>query len=419
MAKKRLWIALLAVPICVVSMLFTSAEKLRPASAAGVIDPTCTSSSPCIEYDNNGSGPGIRGVSLIGNGSNGITKVNSTSPTNSREGVFGNDLSTSGTYNAGVRGLSVRGTGVLGQSTSGTGVSGASTNSYGVSATSTNNAAVIGQSTNYLGVYGIGPTYGVYGSATTGYGAVGVSNYLGAYGSGGTYGLYGTSSSGRGVFAQSSTGLAFEGHTSGNGTGSLGLLVTNTAGQGGEFDGGYAGIVVKSNSFPLVATNASGANEFYVDGSGNLYYHGTLNSFAVTRTGNVAISYTAKTTSPVVEDTGSAQLINGVATVALDPSFAQTMDPGVPYHVMLTPDGDTRGLFVASKGPSGFIVREIQGGHDSLAFDYHIYATAFGHARERMIVMTRAAATAMGPKVPATARQPLLTPVVPRLKLVP
>src|ERR1700730_14527908 len=132
MNTKRLRIALFAIPVCLISVLIIGAQRSHPANAGGVIDPTCTSSNPCIEYDNNGTGPGIRGVSLIGNGSNGITRVNSTSATNGREGVFGNDMSTSGSFNSGVRGLSVRGTGVSGASTNGLGVSGSSTNSYGV-----------------------------------------------------------------------------------------------------------------------------------------------------------------------------------------------------------------------------------------------------------------------------------------------
>jgi hypothetical protein len=91
-------------------------------------------------------------------------------------------------------------------------------------------------------------------------------------------------------------------------------------------------------------------------------------------------------------------LINGVAMVALDAAFAQTIDPRVPYHVMLTPDGDTRGLFVASKGPNGFVVREVQGGRGSLTFDYHIYAPALGHPNDRMAVVTRDIASSIMPK---------------------
>ena len=71
----------------------------------------------------------------------------------------------------------------------------------------------------------------------------------------------------------------------------------------------------------------------------------------------------------------------------LDSTIAQTIDSGTPYQVLITPEGDTRGLYVASKTGTGFVVREVGGGRDSLSFDYHIYATALGRARERMAMV--------------------------------
>lgn len=132
---KRWIIAASALAVTLVAGAF--AVGFRPAGADRVamtkaltshqiapIDPTCTSSSPCIAYDNHGTGPGIRGVSVNGNGVAGTTKNISTSSATGRSGLFGNDISTSGLFNAGVRGLSVRGAGVSGQSTSGAGVFG-------------------------------------------------------------------------------------------------------------------------------------------------------------------------------------------------------------------------------------------------------------------------------------------------------
>jgi len=113
MINKRLRLVLFALPLVAVAVLTVGAVRSHPPGG-GVIDPTCTSSSPCIEYDNDGSGPGIRGISIGGNGLAGSTEFISTSTTNFREGLIGNDISTSGVYNAGVRGLSVRGTGVVG-----------------------------------------------------------------------------------------------------------------------------------------------------------------------------------------------------------------------------------------------------------------------------------------------------------------
>jgi hypothetical protein len=71
---------------------------------------------------------------------------------------------------------------------------------------------------------------------------------------------------------------------------------------------------------------------------------------------------------------------------------------------MLTPDGDTKGLFVASKSPSGFVVREVQGGHATISFDYHIYATSLGQAGQRMTELTPAQSAAVMPHAPAVTR---------------
>jgi len=198
MNTKRLRIFLFAIPVCLISVLIIGAQRPHPASAGGVIDPTCISSLPCIEYDNNGTGPGIRGISVNGNGLAGSTKNNSTSPATGREGLIGNDISTSGIYNAGVRGLSARGAGVAGQSTSGTGVQGVSSNSVGVQGVSNISDAVQGvigsgiASSFHAGVAGIDRStsgitnQGVYGQSTNGIGVQAVSsNFIGAQVTGG------------------------------------------------------------------------------------------------------------------------------------------------------------------------------------------------------------------------------------------
>jgi hypothetical protein len=167
------------------------------------------------------------------------------------------------------------------------------------------------------------------------------------------------------------------------------------------------------NAYPLVARDTSNNNLFYVDGLGNVFYHGTLNHFLITNTGSVARSFTPTAASPTIEDDGTARLVNGEATVTLDPAFAHSIDLHRVYHVMLTPDGDTRGLYTAVKTPTSFTVREVQGGHGTLDFDYHIYAPSLGQAAVRMREMTRAQAASSGPRAvlaPHPVPQPPLRP---------
>jgi len=74
------------------------------------------------------------------------------------------------------------------------------------------------------------------------------------------------------------------------------------------------------------------------------------------------------------EDFGTAQLHSGVVEVALLPSFLDAVDIRQGYLVFLTPDGDSRGLYVAQKAADGFEVREHGGGKSNISFDYRLVA---------------------------------------------
>jgi hypothetical protein len=74
------------------------------------------------------------------------------------------------------------------------------------------------------------------------------------------------------------------------------------------------------------------------------------------------------------EDFGSGQLSNGTARMELEPTFAQTVNTHLDYHVFLTPRGECEGLYVTDLTPTGFEVRELHHGSSSVAFDYRIVA---------------------------------------------
>ncbi len=56
-------------------------------------------------------------------------------------------------------------------------------------------------------------------------------------------------------------------------------------------------------------------------------------------------------------------LVEGRGRVEFDPDFAAILgiDDG-HYHVFLTPEGDSNGLYVSSRSPTAFEVHEQQGG---------------------------------------------------------
>lgn len=106
------------------------------------------------------------------------------------------------------------------------------------------------------------------------------------------------------------------------------------------------------------------------------------------------------------EDAGSGQLSQGTASIRLDPTFAQTVNTGVEYHVFLTPKGDCEGLYVNHESPRGFEVHELRHGTSNIAFDYRIMAKRRGHENVRLADVTQRM------RIPSTAiHQPGARPV--------
>ena len=85
-----------------------------------------------------------------------------------------------------------------------------------------------------------------------------------------------------------------------------------------------------------------------------------------------------------MEDFGTGELERGVAVVKIDPAFAETVTADASYHVFITPNGDSEGLYVIRKTPTSFEVRESKGGTSSLSFDYRIVAKRRGYEADRL-----------------------------------
>lgn len=91
------------------------------------------------------------------------------------------------------------------------------------------------------------------------------------------------------------------------------------------------------------------------------------------RDGSMRLLYSMESPESWFEDFGRARLIRGRARVTLARDFAAVVRTA-DYHVFLTPQGDSRGLYVRRKTRTGFEVREQQGGTHSLAFSYRVVA---------------------------------------------
>lgn len=346
MTIKRLWIALLAIPVCLIPVLIIGAQKSQPANAGGVIDPTCVSSLPCIEYDNNGTGPAIRGIALGGNGVAGSTHINSTSATNARAGVFGKDDSTSGSFNSGVSGLSARGNGVLGNSNSGIGVQATSSNFIG--------ALVVGGLVDAVHFDNF-PALSIIGSVAGG----DFSDLIDA------------------CRPMTSSSLCFNTNSLFR-VSSLGDVVTS-----GEVFASTNGFFGRSLAVGGAVIPAAGD----VNIQGQYLKQNTCVSgcaISANSPGRAIASYGAQESVPTIEDFGEAQLVNGLAYVPLGADFANVIDRRPTYVVFITPEGPSRGLYVTHKTTSGFTVAENPDGHSTLAFAYRIVAKPYGSTASRL-----------------------------------
>jgi hypothetical protein len=103
--------------------------------------------------------------------------------------------------------------------------------------------------------------------------------------------------------------------------------------------------------------------------------HGFVKSAAVRgKDGTLVRLYCVESPESWFEDFGHGQLTNGSSTVTLEPGFAAVVKTE-DYHIFVTPHGEPKGpLYVSSKTPTGFMVREAGSGASSVAFDYRIVA---------------------------------------------
>jgi len=220
-------------------------------------------------------------------------------------------------------------------------------------------------------------------------GVAGIS--LGTSGNG--HGVYGNSHNGDGVYGDSNATQAsgVYGVSTGNGWGVYGEAGTSST---------YPAIVAEAdtdNSWIFDGFNNATSDFCYIDADGDLTCSGSVSGSVMEErqrnsSGRQVLTYSSQSASATIEDVGTARLSDGAANVQISPDFASVMDRQW-YYVFLTPLGDTRGLYVSVKTPSGFQVRETERGRDSLEFDYRIVAHPLGAGTDRL------------PAAPSTRRQ--------------
>lgn len=419
---------LLATAIVAAILAASSIGQVRAAIIGAM---SCALSTPCLEWNNTGNGDAIKGVSSRGNALHGQTNFKSAGKPSGKAGVLGEDLSTSGNLDSGVTGLSTNGAGVTGRSAAyngvegfsasvGSGVYGQSSSApgYGVagrntSSTHDNNGAGVLADGNAAsdGLHAF--AYGASANAVYAFAQYG-SAIVGNQGANATAPLlslnYSGSSANAIIRAVGPAGDVLDVYSSGvlvvpgqvhSGVvfGNTGAFVTPLNGSGLPLEAGSSNLPSGADLFDatsqgIVKMRVTDQGNVTIDGL--LYTQGTCNNGCIVNgiPARRVVEYAPVETQPTIEDNGEASLSGGSAFVALDPKFANVIDSESPYIVQLTPEGDSKGLYVANRGPTGFTVAESQGGRSNVGFAYRIVAKRYGVRAQRlpMLAVKRLAA---------------------------
>jgi hypothetical protein len=144
-------------------------------------------------------------------------------------------------------------------------------------------------------------------------------------------------------------------------------VVARTGGPGPALSAVTSG----SGNVILAARSGNPNSLMHVDSNGNMGISGTL---SVARNASVKgkltvsggckgcttkqsiDSYAARVSEPTLEDFGEARLTAGGAHILLDSHFAAAIAQQPNYLVFITPEGDSRGLYVTRKSLTGFDV---------------------------------------------------------------
>jgi hypothetical protein len=336
---------------------------------------------------------------------------------NGNAGAFFNN-SNRGFYTVWAQALGTSGA-VGGQATSGIGVSGYSTTGSGVYGSSSSDIGVYGTSESSSGVYGFTTSgNGVAGEAHGGIGVAGTSSDNGTAGTAldavygfvtspapGNAGVLGYSYGNSGVYAYAVaddivSGVWADSGDVNDGTSNtpVGLIATTDNNEAAviandsatqetlEVDnfssGGPTGL-----STTLRVSTPAGSCGF--GGAGDMTCTGQVKSLATTGGGARKVeTYAPQSAENWMEDYGTGTMKMGVAVVKIDPAFAETVSETADYHVFLTPNADSKGLYVINKTLTSFEVRESGGGTSSLTFDYKIVGKRRGYEAQRLVDVT-------------------------------
>jgi hypothetical protein len=257
-------------------------------------------------------------------------------------------------------------------------------------------AGVWGDAQEHVGVIGSSKDYsGIYGASTHSYGVQAVTTGVSA----GVYGVGGSSTTSFNIFGPGPVGVWGD-VTGSSSEYSVAVAGTGQKGDAAQFfnDSDDSPTVYayndagggNSNDIPFKTFEASTPNgSCGFGGNGDMTCTGQLKSLATTGA-RIVETYAMQSPENWMEDFGSGTLNSGITTVSIDAAFAETVSGNEGYHVFLTPQGDSKGLYVTNRTATSFEVHESGGGTSTISFDYRIVAKRRGFETQRMVDVTDA-----------------------------
>jgi len=150
----------------------------------------------------------------------------------------------------------------------------------------------------------------------------------------------------------------------------------------------YASIIFKEGYYSNrdldihMGTSDDGTLKIY----GNLQVTGEKNAVVETERYGKRLLSADESTEVYFFDRGGGKLINGQATIHLDPIFLETVtiDADHPMRVQITLTADCKGVYVAEKTATSFTVKELMSGASNATFDWEVAAKRRGYEDVRL-----------------------------------
>ena len=144
---------------------------------------------------------------------------------------------------------------------------------------------------------------------------------------------------------------------------------------GGFFDGNQdnningGGVFVDHRDYAYVAMKVGNTNYKIIGG-------GSVSTLVNDNEGNKRVLFAPEAPEILFEDYGTGKLVNGKATITLDPILSKSIfvSDKFPLKVFIQLEGDCNGVFVTNKSQTGFTVIELNNGNSNVPFSWHIVA---------------------------------------------